>query len=109
MATNNNGFGGLETKILYNNPGMVTHWSKLKEWQDKGFYKYYGRAWGDNQNGFVNQEVGNLVGFIWFLRRTEEHCKVPIWNHLPALLACGYQQANQHLHRWCSTVRNVRS
>ncbi len=62
MATNNNGFGGLETKILYNNPGMVTHWSKLKEWQDKGFYNYYGRAWCDNQNGFVNHVVGIWLG-----------------------------------------------
>ncbi len=61
MATNNNGFGGLDTKILYNNPAMVAHWSKMKEWQDKGFYKYYGRAWGDNQNAFVNEEVA-----IWF-------------------------------------------
>ena len=62
MATNNNGFGGLETQILYNNDAMITHYSKLAEWQDKGYYKYFGRAWGDNQNAFVNQDVAIWLG-----------------------------------------------
>ncbi len=62
LATQNNGFGGLDAEILYNNDAMKTHYSKLVEWQDKGFYKYYGRAWGDNQTPFVQGEVAMWLG-----------------------------------------------
>jgi sn-glycerol 3-phosphate transport system substrate-binding protein len=61
MATANNGYDSTDVKILYNNKHMVMHWTKVKEWLDKGWYGYYGRAWGDNQDAFVQQKAA-----IWF-------------------------------------------
>lgn len=62
MATANNGYDSTDAKILYNNDAMKTHWTKVKEWLDKGWYGFYGRAWGDNQDAFVQQEVAMWLG-----------------------------------------------
>jgi sn-glycerol 3-phosphate transport system substrate-binding protein len=62
MATANNGYDSTDTKILYNNKHMIAHWTKLKEWLDKGWYGYYGRAWGDNQDAFVQGKVAMWLG-----------------------------------------------
>jgi len=62
MATANNGYDSTDVKILYNNPQLKMHWTKVKEWLDKGWYGYYGRAWGDNQDAFVQQKVAMWLG-----------------------------------------------
>ena len=63
FATNNNGFDGSSgTKILVNNDAIKTHFSKAKEWLDKGWYGYYGAGWGDNQSPFENGEVAMWLG-----------------------------------------------
>ena len=63
FATNANGFDGSDgTKILVNNEAIKTHFSKLKEWLDKGWYGYYGAGWGDNQAPFENGEVAMWLG-----------------------------------------------
>lgn len=63
FATNNNGFDGSEgTQILVNNDAIKTHFTKMKEWLDKGWYGYYGAGWGDNQTPFENGEVAMWLG-----------------------------------------------
>ncbi|NMM46402.1 extracellular solute-binding protein [Rhodospirillaceae bacterium KN72] len=62
MATANNGFDSTDVKILYNNDAMKMHWSKVKDWKDKGYYGYYGRNWGDNQDAFVQGKVAMWLG-----------------------------------------------
>ncbi|MEL7106095.1 MAG: extracellular solute-binding protein [Pseudomonadota bacterium] len=63
FATNNNGFDGSDgTEILVNNDAIKTHFSKMKEWLDKGWYGYYGAGWGDNQSPFENGEVAMWLG-----------------------------------------------
>ncbi len=62
MATANNGYDSTDVKILYNNPQLKMHWAKVKEWLDKGWYGFYGRAWGDNQDAFVQQKVAMWLG-----------------------------------------------
>lgn len=62
MATGNNGYDTTDFKIMYNNPQMIMHWKKVKEWLDKGWYGYYGRAWGDNQDAFLQQKVAMWLG-----------------------------------------------
>ena len=62
MANKNNGFDGLSTKINYNNPAMQFHWDKLRSWSLDGYYKYYGRGWGDNQQAFYDQKVAMWLG-----------------------------------------------
>ena len=51
---------------------MKMHWGKMKEWLDNGHYGFYGRAWGDNQDAFVQKESSNVDGFIWFIWWTEK-------------------------------------
>ena len=62
LATGNNGFDSTDVKILYNNDGMKAHWTAVKDWLDKGWYGYYGRGWGDNQDAFVKGEVAMWLG-----------------------------------------------
>lgn len=62
LATGNNGYDSTDVKILYNNPEMKMHWGKMKEWLDKGWYGFYGRAWGDNQDAFVQQKTAMWLG-----------------------------------------------
>jgi sn-glycerol 3-phosphate transport system substrate-binding protein len=63
FASNANGFDGSEgTQILVNNDHMKMHFSKAKEWLDKGWYGYYGAGWGDNQTPFENGDVAMWLG-----------------------------------------------
>jgi len=62
LATGNNGYDSTDVKILYNNDHMKMHWGKVKEWLDAGYYGFYGRAWGDNQDAFVQKKVAMWLG-----------------------------------------------
>ncbi|MEO0918841.1 MAG: extracellular solute-binding protein [Pseudomonadota bacterium] len=63
FATNNNGFDGSDgAKLLVNNDAIKTHFTKMKEWLDAGWYGYYGAGWGDNQTPFENGEVAMWLG-----------------------------------------------
>ena len=62
LATENNGYDSTDAKILYNNDHMKMHWTKVKEWLDAGYYGFYGRAWGDNQDAFVQKKVAMWLG-----------------------------------------------
>ena len=63
FASNDNGYEGVDgTQILVNNDAIKTHFSKVKEWLDKGWYGYYGAGWGDNQAPFENSEVAMWLG-----------------------------------------------
>lgn len=62
LATANNGYDSTDVKILYNNEHMKMHWGKVKEWLDKGWYGFYGRAWGDNQDAFIQEKVAMWLG-----------------------------------------------
>lgn len=62
MATGNNGYDSTDVELLYNNDHMKMHWGKVKEWLDDGLYGFYGRAWGDNQDAFVQKKVAMWLG-----------------------------------------------
>lgn len=62
LADKNNGYDGLASKIMFNTPDMVMHIGKLKEWLDKGYFKYYGSDWDANQTPFERQEVAMWMG-----------------------------------------------
>jgi sn-glycerol 3-phosphate transport system substrate-binding protein len=44
FATKNNGFGGLDARLVINGPLQVRHITNLKEWMDKGYVSYAGRT-----------------------------------------------------------------
>jgi len=62
LATGNNGYDSTDVEILYNNDAMKMHWSKVKEWLDAGYYGFYGRGWGDNQDAFVQKKTAMWLG-----------------------------------------------
>ncbi|NIZ15548.1 extracellular solute-binding protein, partial [Phaeobacter sp. HF9A] len=63
FATNDNGYDGAEgTKILVNNDAIKAHFTALADWQDKGFFKWYGTGWDDNQNPFSDGDVAIWLG-----------------------------------------------
>lgn len=57
IGTKANGFGGLNTKFVFNNKHVVNRLQKIKNWSDKGLFKYGGRG-GDSKALFVNQKCG---------------------------------------------------
>ncbi len=62
FATNENGYGDAETKILVNNDAIKGHFTALKGWIDDGLFGYYGTGWGDNQTPFEQGEVAMWLG-----------------------------------------------
>ncbi len=62
LATGNNGYDTTDVEILYNNDHMKMHWGKVKEWLDAGYYGFYGRGWGDNQDAFVQKKTAMWLG-----------------------------------------------
>jgi len=61
FASNDNGYTGVDTQIMVNNPAIRAHFQALVDWQDSGLFKWYGTGWGDNQTPFESGEVA-----IWF-------------------------------------------
>jgi len=61
FASNSNGYDGVDTEIMVNHPAIRAHFEALVEWQDAGYFGWYGTGWGDNQTPFENGEVA-----MWF-------------------------------------------
>ncbi|WP_084864234.1 extracellular solute-binding protein [Salibaculum halophilum] len=62
FATNDNGYDGNDTEILVNNDALKAHFSALTDWQDAGYFKWYGTGWGDNQTPFEEGKVAIWLG-----------------------------------------------
>lgn len=63
FATNNNGYdGAADTRLLVNNDALKNHFRKLLEWQEKGWFQFYGAAWADNQTPFEQEKVAIWLG-----------------------------------------------
>ncbi|MFK7874563.1 MAG: extracellular solute-binding protein [Paracoccaceae bacterium] len=62
FATNNNGYDGVDTKILINHPAIKAHFTALAEWKEAGMFEWYGTGWGDNATPFENGEVAMWLG-----------------------------------------------
>ncbi|CAM3787825.1 sn-glycerol-3-phosphate-binding periplasmic protein UgpB precursor [Vibrio aerogenes CECT 7868] len=57
-----NGYAGTPTRLTFNSADMKMHFKKLKEWSDKGYYKYFGSDWDANQRPFERAEVAMWMG-----------------------------------------------
>jgi len=44
FATNNNGFGGLDTEVVFNSELQIAHIEQLAQWHDSGIFSYSGRT-----------------------------------------------------------------
>jgi sn-glycerol 3-phosphate transport system substrate-binding protein len=61
IATKSNGFGGLDTTLMINNPLVVRHLAQLVEWQKTKVFDYGGRATSAEPR-FQNGECGIFLG-----------------------------------------------
>ena len=48
LGTLENGFGGIETELNFNNEHVARHWDNLKAWQEDGLYRWGGPGSGDD-------------------------------------------------------------
>lgn len=62
FADKNNGYDGSATDLMVNNPNLIKHFEKAKEWKDKGWYGFYGSGWGDNLKPFEQGKVAMWLG-----------------------------------------------
>jgi sn-glycerol 3-phosphate transport system substrate-binding protein len=63
FATNNNGYDGVDgTEILVNIDPLKAHFTALTEWQDEGYFEWFGTGWNDNQTPFENGDVAIWLG-----------------------------------------------
>jgi sn-glycerol 3-phosphate transport system substrate-binding protein len=62
FATNDNGYSGMDTEILVNHPAIRAHFQALVDWQEAGYFEWYGTGWADNQNPFEAGEVAMWLG-----------------------------------------------
>jgi sn-glycerol 3-phosphate transport system substrate-binding protein len=62
IGTNGNGFGDVNSELLFNNPTVVMHWDNLKRWQDEGLFQYGGPVGGnDAPPKFYAQECAMIM------------------------------------------------
>ena len=61
IATRNNGFGGLDAMLTFNNPAMVRNIAQLAEWQATKVFDYSGRATSAEPR-FQKAECGIFIG-----------------------------------------------
>lgn len=62
LSDQHNGYASLSSQLMFNSQDMLMHFNKLKEWSDKGYFKYYGSNWDANQTPFERQEVAMWMG-----------------------------------------------
>ncbi|MBU3000037.1 MULTISPECIES: extracellular solute-binding protein [Roseovarius] len=63
FATNDNGYTGSDgTEILVNNDAIKAHFTAVTDWQDKGYFEWFGTGWGDNQTPFEEGKVAIWLG-----------------------------------------------
>jgi len=55
IGSKENGFGGLDTSLIFNNDAVVNHIQRIADMGKKGLFKYGGRR-GDSRGMFVNGE-----------------------------------------------------
>lgn len=89
LADKQNGYQALSSKIMFNTDDMRMHIGKLKEWSDKGYYKYYGSDWDANQTPFERGEVAMWMGSSGSFGGLRDRVKfnlgtsyLPYWNAL---------------------------
>jgi sn-glycerol 3-phosphate transport system substrate-binding protein len=61
IATKADGFGGLDTELMINNPTVVRHIGKLAEWQKTRIFDYGGRAVAADPK-FLSSECAIFLG-----------------------------------------------
>ncbi len=70
LATQDNGFGGLNTELAINNPLMLRHLTNLVNWQREGLFRYGGRDTAA-ESLFPNGECAIIMGSSAYRARVQ--------------------------------------
>ncbi|MFN3881955.1 MAG: sn-glycerol-3-phosphate ABC transporter substrate-binding protein UgpB [Nitrincola lacisaponensis] len=63
LGTQDNGFNGMDTELIFNNDSVARHWDNLKQWQDSGIFKWGGPGPGpDAAPMFYSGECAMFFG-----------------------------------------------
>ena len=63
LGTLENGFGGMETELTFNNELVARHWDNLHDWQEEGVFKWGGPGSGpDAEPMFYSQDCAIFFG-----------------------------------------------
>lgn len=66
LAMDNNGFTGVDAKLLYDNPVVTKQFNALKQWQANGIFQYGGRQ-DDAMSLFTSQRCAMIIeSSAWF-------------------------------------------
>lgn len=57
FATKQNGFGGLDTELVFNSDVQIAHIEQMGEWQQEGIFSYSGRT-NEGSAKFYSEECG---------------------------------------------------
>lgn len=96
LATNNNGFDGLDTKLLYDKSVFRNHVVMLKRWLDEGLATYYRPKSGlSSREAFGHAECATYAGSIAGYGATlEEMPKDQSWKVIPLPIHEGFTRHN---------------
>jgi len=76
LATQGNGFGGLNAELRINNPLMVRHLQNLVDWQREGLFRYGGRD-GQGDALFPNATCAIIFGSSGLRARIQREAQFP--------------------------------
>ena len=76
LATQGNGFGGLNAELRINNPLMVRHLQNLVDWQREGLFRYGGRD-GQGDALFPNGTCAIIFGSSGLRARIQREAQFP--------------------------------
>ncbi|GEN27818.1 ABC transporter substrate-binding protein [Halovibrio variabilis] len=63
LGTLENGFGGLETELIFNNELVARHWDNLHDWQEEDVFRWAGPGTGpDSEPMFYSQDCAIFFG-----------------------------------------------
>lgn len=60
IATRHNGLDGIDAELVYNNPTVVKHLERVRDWAKDGRYMYAGRAGGSAIPAFLSGRCGMM-------------------------------------------------
>lgn len=98
FATNNNGYDGLDTKLLFNSPLHVKHIDFLSKLQKDGVMVYVGRK-SEAINAAHLRRSRHPHELLRLLRRREGRCQVPVGRGAAPLLARREGRSPEHRDR----------
>ena len=78
LSTLENGFGGLETRFVFNSPERIFHLSKLVEWQKNGVFQYAGRFTNEPEALFTTEKCAILMQGANRLPLLKQNAQFPI-------------------------------